>query len=105
MSAHTVNSNFKFALPSLSYIDTRWEEPNLRAPVETGLPVRKTGLAGWFARRIDAIRTWRRDSHAAAELAMMSDHELMDIGLSRSDLNRVFEPKFNEDLRQRTTVS
>jgi uncharacterized protein YjiS (DUF1127 family) len=31
----------------------------------------------------------------------MSNHELMDIGLTRSDLGRVFYPAFNLDLRSR----
>jgi uncharacterized protein YjiS (DUF1127 family) len=101
MSVRTANSQFNFELPSLSYIDAKWEEPNLRTPVETGFPVRKTGLAAWVARQVDAFRTWRRESQAAAELSMMSDHELMDIGITRSDMDRVFSPEFNEDLRQR----
>jgi uncharacterized protein YjiS (DUF1127 family) len=33
----------------------------------------------------------------------MSDHELMDIGISRSDLSRVFDPSLNQDLRARGT--
>jgi uncharacterized protein YjiS (DUF1127 family) len=101
MSARTANPQFNFELPSLSYIDARWEEPNLRTPAGTGFPARKTGLAGWFARQVDAIQTWRRDNQAAAELAIMSDHELTDIGISRSDLDRVFQPAFNEDIRNR----
>ena len=105
MSVQTVNSNFEFQLPSSSYIDVRWEEPNLRAAAEIGSPVRQTRPAGWLARCINAIRTWRRDNQAAAELAVMSDRELMDIGISRSDLKRVFEPEFNQDLRQRTDVA
>jgi uncharacterized protein YjiS (DUF1127 family) len=31
------------------------------------------------------------------ELSMMSDHELADIGLTRSDLPRVFDPTFAAD--------
>ena len=102
MSVQTVKSKFEFELPSMSYIDAKWEEPNLRSPAATDFPVRKSGLAGWLARRAEAVKTWRRDSRAASELAMMSDHDLADIGISRSDLNRVFSPAFNEDLRQRT---
>ena len=32
---------------------------------------------------------------------MMSDRELADIGLTRSDLNRVFNDNYNGDLRDR----
>jgi uncharacterized protein YjiS (DUF1127 family) len=31
----------------------------------------------------------------------MSNYELRDIGLTRSDLSRVFEPEFSQDLRAR----
>jgi uncharacterized protein YjiS (DUF1127 family) len=31
------------------------------------------------------------------EMAMMTDRELSDIGLSRSDLSRVFDPTFAAD--------
>jgi uncharacterized protein YjiS (DUF1127 family) len=101
MSVQTANSQFKFQLPSLSYVDAKWEEPNLRITKDTAFPVRKTGVAGWFARRIEAYRAWQRNQQAIAELGMMSDHELVDIGISRSDMHRVFDPSFNEDLRKR----
>jgi uncharacterized protein YjiS (DUF1127 family) len=99
MSAHTAN----FQLPSLSYIDAKWEEPNLRAQPVASRTTRKTGLAAWLSHQVAAFIMWRRDSIAAAELASMSDHELMDIGISRSDLSRVFDPSLNQDLRARGT--
>lgn len=105
MSVQTAVEQFKFELPSLSYIDVKWEEPNLRVPAEAKLPTRQTGSAGWLARWITAYRTWRRNSQAAAELAIMSDQELMDIGISRSDMSRLFERGLNEDLRQRGSLA
>jgi uncharacterized protein YjiS (DUF1127 family) len=105
MSAQTADSQFAFKLPSLSYIDARWEEPNLRTPVAAPGEVRKTGLAAWLSRQIAGVIAWHRDSEAAAELASMSDHELMDIGISRSDVPRTFDPAFNQDLRQRGTYA
>jgi uncharacterized protein YjiS (DUF1127 family) len=101
MSIQTANTRFSFKLPTLSYIDASWEEPNLRAPAQTGQPVRKTGLAGWLGRQVAAFQTWRRNQQALAEISMMSDYELADIGLTRSDMHRVFDPEFNQDLRQR----
>jgi len=101
MSVHTAASQFSFKLPSLSYVDAKWEEPNLLTP--TAMPPRKTGLAGWLAARVAAFQAWRQDRKAAAELAAMSNHELADIGLSRSDLSRIFDPACNEDLRTRGT--
>lgn len=44
-------------------------------------------LRGWLAER-------RANQDAVAELARLSDHELADIGLVRSDLHRVNEPAF-----------
>jgi uncharacterized protein YjiS (DUF1127 family) len=101
MSAQTADSQYAFRLPSLSYIDAKWEEPNLRTAAVSSQTARKAGLAAWMSRRVAAFIAWRRDSEAAAELASMSDRELMDIGVSRSDLARVFDPAFNQDLRER----
>ncbi len=101
MSAHTADSQFSFQLPTMSYIDAKWEEPSLRAlPVPERL-ARKGGLASWLSHQVAAFVAWRRDSEAADELGLMSDRELMDIGLTRADLGRVFAPGLNEDLRQR----
>jgi uncharacterized protein YjiS (DUF1127 family) len=99
MSVHIADSQLSFHLPTLSYIDAKWEEPTLRA--QAGVSRRQTGVAAWLSHQVSAFATWRRDREAAAELAAMSDHELMDIGLSRSDIFRVFDKEANQDLRQR----
>ena len=111
MSVHTADSKFSFQLPNLSYIDAKWEEPNLRTPDVAQSTIRRAtirratvrdgGLAAWLSRQISAFVAWNRESNAARELAALSDRELMDIGLNRADLGRVFNPAFNEDLRQR----
>jgi uncharacterized protein YjiS (DUF1127 family) len=101
MSVHTPNSKIAFELPSMSYIDAKWEEPNLRAPATAPRDARTDGLAAWLSRQVAAFVAWRRDNEAAGELSAMSDRELLDIGLSRADVGRVFNPAFNEDLRQR----
>ena len=43
---------------------------------------------------LDRIRTFGSRHATLNELAMLSDHELSDIGLSRSDIPRVFDPDF-----------
>ena len=102
MSVHTADSQFSFKLPSLSYIDARWEEPNLRAKASSSpSEARNSGLAGWLSRLVTTFQTWRLDNEAASELSLMSDRDLQDIGLSRADLGRVFDGTCNEDLRQR----
>jgi uncharacterized protein YjiS (DUF1127 family) len=98
MSVHTADSQLSFRLPSLSYIDAKWEEPSLR--IQPAAP-KAAGLVVWLSRQVSAFSAWRRDSAAAAELASMSDHELMDIGLSRADISRVFDREANLDLVQR----
>jgi uncharacterized protein YjiS (DUF1127 family) len=104
MSAHTADSQFSFQLPSMSYIDAKWEEPNLRTPSATPNVSRKGALAAWLSRQFAAFTAWRVERVAAAELALLSDRELADIGLTRSDIGRVLQPAFNEDLRQRGTI-
>jgi uncharacterized protein YjiS (DUF1127 family) len=103
MSAHTADSQFQFRLPSLSYIDAKWEEPNLRTSAVPHTAVRQGGLAAWLSGKIATFQAWRLDRQAAAELSSMSNRDLMDIGLSRSDIGRAFDPAFNIDLRQRGT--
>ncbi len=101
MSAHIADSQFSFQLPSMSYIDAKWEEPNLRTPAAPARTVRKGGLAAWLSRQVAAFSAWRRERQAAAELGSLTDRELADIGLTRSDISRAFDPDHNEDLRQR----
>jgi uncharacterized protein YjiS (DUF1127 family) len=98
MSAHIANQNFHFQLPSLSYIDARWEEPNLRTAADDIAP-----KPGPVARLVARLRAWQRDRQAMADFASMTDYELADIGLSRSDMHRVFNPALNADLRFRGT--
>jgi uncharacterized protein YjiS (DUF1127 family) len=101
MSAQIADSQFAFKLPSLSYIDAKWEEPDLRVPTASAQGARKRSLAGWLSRRAAAFVAWRRNNEAARELSAMSDRQLADIGLSQSDLTRVFDAAHNQDLGQR----
>jgi uncharacterized protein YjiS (DUF1127 family) len=99
MSAPISKTQFTFELPNLSYVDASLEEPSLRSARET--EVHPAGFGDWLARRIAAIVAWRRQQVALGELAMMTDHELADIGLNRGDLHRVFDAKYNRDLLER----
>jgi uncharacterized protein YjiS (DUF1127 family) len=94
MSAPIAKSQITFELPNLTYVDTSLEEATLRAPVA---PAKPHGLKGWIA----AFRAWREKQSSMAELEMMSDRELMDIGLTRSDVHRVFEDNYNAELQDR----
>jgi uncharacterized protein YjiS (DUF1127 family) len=105
MSAQTANSQLAFRLPSLSYVDAEWEEVDPRVLSASAQGARKTGLTGWWSRQVAAFVAWHRNNEAARELAAMSDRQLTDIGLSRSDLTRVFDPAYNQDLGQRGRYS
>ena len=41
------------------------------------------------------LRAWLERRSVAAELNALSERELADIGLTRAELNRVFEPAFS----------
>lgn len=101
MSAPMTKSQMAFELPRLTYIDTRWEEPAAQPEV---VPTRERGFASWIAARVEAYRNWRERSHALTELRAMSDRELVDVGLSRGDLDRIFDDRFNRDLMSRGRV-
>ncbi|HEY1936113.1 MAG TPA: DUF1127 domain-containing protein [Acetobacteraceae bacterium] len=94
MSAPLAKDQFAFELPNLTYVDSHLEDPVLPPLFETEKP---HGVRRWLA----GFRAWRENRAALAEMDMMSDRELADIGLTRSDLPRVFNDNFNGDLRQR----
>jgi uncharacterized protein YjiS (DUF1127 family) len=94
-------SQLAFELPTLSYIDTRWEEPAVQPGV---VPVRRHGFASWIAERVSTFQAWRQNARALAELSGMSDRELFDVGLTRGDLVRVFDDRLNRDLMERRRV-
>src|SRR5271166_1212756 len=101
MSAPMTKSQMAFELPRLSYIDTRWEEPEVQPAVE---PVRERGFASWIAARVVGFRTWRENARARAELNNMTDRELFDVGLNRGDLERMFDDRYNRDLLERSSI-
>jgi uncharacterized protein YjiS (DUF1127 family) len=97
MSAPIAKNQFAFELPNLTYIDASEELANLRVPVA---PTKPRGVFAWIA----AFRAWREKQVALKQLEMLSDRELADIGLSRSDVPRVFDANFNQDLLGRSVV-
>jgi uncharacterized protein YjiS (DUF1127 family) len=97
MSAPIAKSQFTFELPNLTYIDTSLEEANFRTPAP---PSKPRGLSAWMA----GFRAWREKQAAIRELEMMSDRELADIGLNRSDVPRVFSQANSQDPRGQAAV-
>ena len=82
-----------FSLGELSYIDPSFNDDAI-GPLAA---VKEHRVAIWFARQFARIGEWQRRRAVMQELAMMSDRELSDIGLSRSDFARVFDPAFAAD--------
>jgi uncharacterized protein YjiS (DUF1127 family) len=84
MSAQFARDHVSFAAP----MNISASSPDVFAPSNTG-PVGNAAraVAKWFAGRLE-----RRA--VISELAMLSDHELADIGLSRGDIPHVFDRPF-----------
>lgn len=100
MSAPIAKDQLAYQLPNQTYVDAHFEEPNLaRGSLPTELP--RSSFGRWVAARMAGYQEWRTQRNAMVELEMMSVRELMDIGLSRSDLPRVFDPEHNADLTTR----
>jgi len=97
MSAPIAKDQFVFELPNLTYVDAHLEEANLRLPLPAEKP---RGLRALIV----GFRAWRERQAALAELDLMTDHELMDIGLTRADVHRVFSNDDNQDLRDRSAA-
>jgi uncharacterized protein YjiS (DUF1127 family) len=69
-----------FSLGNLSYINSSYEEPPV-AP--------RAARKRWVFSR---LHEWRQRRQLAAELSLMTDRELADIGLSRAELSQVLAP-------------
>ena len=91
MSAPISKSDLAFSLPaSLSYHST-WDD----ADYEPAQPQRRAGLFARVAAPIVArVQVWMARERAVGELSGMSDRDLADIGLTRSDIARVTDPAF-----------
>jgi uncharacterized protein YjiS (DUF1127 family) len=102
MSAPLAKNDLVFKLAtSQSYIDQSYDDhsynptPYTRAqPAPRGL-LRQLGDG--LASLAQGIRNWADHQATLSEMGLMSDRELADIGLSRADVPRVFDPSFVTD--------
>ncbi len=92
MSAPLAKNQFTFSLGNMSYIGPSYED----VPAYSAQEVRQAS-GGWIARGLRAIKAWYARQAVLREMEMMTDRELADIGLSRGDLPRVFDPAFAAD--------
>lgn len=51
---------------------------------------------------INALRSWRSRSRISVELSSLSDRQLADIGIGRSDIEAVVNGRFERHLRVRS---
>ena len=58
-------------------------------------------LSGFVKSRLAKLASRRQHKAGIAELCRLSDHELADIGITRSDLPRIMDPRFIADHEQR----
>ena len=91
MSAPITKDQLTFSLGNVSYVDYSYDEP----PV-IDVKTQNHGFGHLLTHVMETFAAWRRRQAVVQELAMMSDRELADIGLSRADLPRVFDPAFAE---------
>jgi uncharacterized protein YjiS (DUF1127 family) len=80
MTAHVAKDGMTFLLPGGSRATTT--------------PPRHAGFAGWAAGAVQSLLQAMRRRAVLEELGRLSDRELADIGLTRADLPRVFDPAF-----------
>lgn len=57
----------------------------------------------WFWRYVNFLATWREHRKAIKQLNMLTDRELNDIGMSRSDIDRLVWLEEDKDNRGRET--
>jgi uncharacterized protein YjiS (DUF1127 family) len=89
MSAPIAKDQFSFSLGNVSYIGPAYEDA--QTPF---VKPRARGVGQWFSAFVAAVGAWRQRQAVLQEMQLMTDRELSDIGLSRADLARVFEPTF-----------
>lgn len=99
MSAPIGKNQLAFQLPNLSYIDVSLEEPTLR--IAAPAPRARARRPGLFGRIGSGFKAWRNRQRMITELEGMSDRELLDLGLTRADIMRAADPRYNTDLRCR----
>lgn len=92
MNAPVAKDQLGFSLGNLSYIGPAYETPQTTVVNPSGRSVGR-----WLRGLMTAVAEWRQRQVVLREMQTMTDRELSDIGLSRADLTRVFDPAFAAD--------
>jgi uncharacterized protein YjiS (DUF1127 family) len=92
MTAQITKDQFNHSLGNVSYVDYSVDEPPARV-----IEIPTLGIGKFLHRMLTAVADWRRRQTVIREMEMLTDRDLADIGLTRSDLPRVFDPEFAAD--------
>jgi uncharacterized protein YjiS (DUF1127 family) len=92
MTAQITNDQFNYSLGNVSYVDYSYDEPPARV-----IEIPTLGIGKLLRRIVVAVAGWRRRQAVIREMETLTDRDLADIGLSRADLPRVFDPDFAAD--------
>lgn len=90
MNAPIANDQIGCSLGNLTYINSAYDSE----AIPSIIGARADGVGGWFSSLLTQIVEWRRRRAVMREMALMTDHELSDIGLSRVDVARFCDPSF-----------
>ena len=98
MTASVNKTELAFKLPEMLSYHSTWDDADY-APVQPSRDrgfVRRavSGLGHWVATHMERRRVMR-------ELAELSDRDLADMGMTRYDIPRVFEPGFVSSFGER----
>jgi len=99
MNATFTKNQMAYLAPAgLVYRDTDMGPVGGREPV-SGFADRASdrGLGRKIADTLAWIAAWPRRHAELQELSMLTERELADIGIARSDIKRVFDPAFARD--------
>jgi uncharacterized protein YjiS (DUF1127 family) len=69
------------------------------AAIAEGIRRLARGVATGLTAVVRAVANWPSKQRTYAELQSLTDRELADIGLSRGDVSRVFDPSFAQPQR------
>lgn len=98
MAASINKTAFEFKLPATASYCSTWAD----ADYEPVPPHREPGpLARVAASVRRSVAAYRQRRRVMNELAEMSDRELADLGISRYDIPRVFDPAFAREYAER----
>jgi uncharacterized protein YjiS (DUF1127 family) len=92
MTAQITKDHFNHSLGNVSYVDYSVDEPPARV-----IEVPTLGFGKFLRKMMAAVAAWQRRQAVIREMEMLTDRDLADIGLMRSDLPRVFDPEFAAD--------